>query len=161
MEETGKKNYLNQDKRIMIIYCTRTHSQIAQVIKEIREKLAYEIQVIPLASRKHMCIFGENYDEHSIDQVCKLAREKNQKFMKKKFQAILNADKVNFRGHQKALLRIMDGTSKSKDCKKSKVKEEDLRKYEEQVFIDNIVEGTNFRNKKDLFKDFQYLRTKA
>jgi len=77
MEETGKKNYLNLDKRIMIIYCTRTHSQIAQVIKEIREKLAYEIQVIPLASRKHMCIFGENYDEHSIDQVCKLAREKN------------------------------------------------------------------------------------
>jgi len=43
MEETGKKNYLNLDKRIMIIYCTRTHSQIAQVIKEIREKLAYEI----------------------------------------------------------------------------------------------------------------------
>ncbi len=55
----------------------------------------------------------------------------------------------------------MDGTSKSKDCKKSKLKEEDLRKYEEQVFVDNIVEGTNFRNKKDLFKDFQYLRTKA
>lgn len=59
-----------------------------------------------------MCIFGENYDETSIDQVCKIAREKNQKFQKKKFQAILNADKVNFRGHQKALCRIMDGVSK-------------------------------------------------
>ena len=29
-EEKGKKNYLNQgSKRVMIIYCTRTHSQIA------------------------------------------------------------------------------------------------------------------------------------
>jgi len=44
--------------------------------------------------------------------MCKLAREKNQKYQKKKFQAILNADKVNFRGHQKALMRIMDGTTK-------------------------------------------------
>ena len=61
----------------MIIYCTRTHSQITQVIKEIKEKLAYEIDVIPLASRKHMCIFGEDYDENSIDQICKIAREKN------------------------------------------------------------------------------------
>lgn len=100
----------------MIIYCTRTHSQIAQVIKEIKTKLAYEVSVIPLASRKHMCINTDVYeDEASVDQVCKIAREGNQKFQKKKFQTLLNAEKVNFRGHQKALMRIMDGTSKRRD----------------------------------------------
>ena len=51
----------------MIIYCTRTHSQITQVIREIKGKLSYEIEVIPLASRKHMCIFGDNFEESSID----------------------------------------------------------------------------------------------
>ena len=84
-EERGKRVFLNQSKRITIIYCTRTHSQIAQVIKEIKEKLAYEISVIPLASRKHMCVFGENYEATSIDQICKIAREKNLKYQKKKF----------------------------------------------------------------------------
>ena len=43
----------------MVIYCTRTHSQISQVIKEIKNKLPYEINVVPLAARKHMCIFGD------------------------------------------------------------------------------------------------------
>ena len=57
----------------MVIYCTRTHSQISQVIKEIKNKLSYEINVVPLASRKHMCIFGEQFEEESIDQVCKIA----------------------------------------------------------------------------------------
>jgi Rad3-related DNA helicase len=70
----------------MVIYCTRTHSQIAQVIKEIKSKLAYEVSVVPLASRKHMCVNTDVYeDEASVDQVCKLAREANQKFQKKKF----------------------------------------------------------------------------
>ena len=64
-----------------------------------------------------MCIYGENYEEESIDQVCKIAREKGQKFQKKRFQAVLNADKVNFRGHQKALMRIMDGTTKQGNYK--------------------------------------------
>ena len=100
-DEQGKKNYLNQgNKRVMIIYCTRTHSQIAQVIKEIKTKLPYEISVVPMASRKHMCINTDAYeDEASVDQVCKLARESNQKYQKKKFQSLLNAEKVNFRGH--------------------------------------------------------------
>lgn len=79
-EEVGKKAYLNDNKRITIIYCTRTHSQVSQVIQEIKNKLAYSVEVIPLASRKHMCVFGDVYEETAIDQVCKLAREKNQKY---------------------------------------------------------------------------------
>lgn len=63
-----------------------------------------------------MCINTDVYeDEASIDQVCKLSREGNMKFQKKKFQTLLNTEKVNFRGHQKALMRIMDGTSKRRD----------------------------------------------
>ena len=31
-EENGKKAYLNDSKRVTIIYCTRTHSQVTQVI---------------------------------------------------------------------------------------------------------------------------------
>lgn len=57
------------------------------MIKEIKTKLAYEISVVPMASRKHMCINTDAFDgdEASVDQVCKLAREANQKFQKKKF----------------------------------------------------------------------------
>lgn len=65
-----------------------------------------------------MCVFGDVYEETAIDQVCKLAREKNQKYQKKKFQTILSSEKVNFRGHQKALMRIMDGTSKKYDYRR-------------------------------------------
>lgn len=42
------------------------------------------------------------------------------KYNKRKFQTILSSDKVNFRGHQKALMRIMDGTSRKLDYKKAK-----------------------------------------
>jgi len=50
------------------------------VIAEVKNKLSYEVEVVPLASRRHMCVFGDVYDETSIDQVCKMAREKNQKY---------------------------------------------------------------------------------
>ena len=39
--------------------------------------------------------------------------------------------------------------------------EEDLRKYEEQVFMENIVSGSNFRNKKDFSIEFKHLRNKS
>jgi hypothetical protein len=39
------------------------------------------------------------------------------KYSKRKFQTILSSDKINFRGHQKALMRIMDGTSRKLDCR--------------------------------------------
>lgn len=51
----------------------------------------------------------------------------------------MNSEKVNFRGHQKALMRIMDGTSKRKEDEPEKkrrqldmkAREEELRRYEE------------------------------
>lgn len=48
-----------------------------------------------------MCIYnpgGENNSD-AVDMVCKLSREKNMKFNKRKFQTILSSDKINFRGH--------------------------------------------------------------
>ena len=81
-------------------------------------------------------------------------------------------------------MRIMDGTTKqgnylleqkagalnnpAEAIEQQKIKrrkleanEEDLRKYEEQIFIENIVEGSNFRNKREFFKEFTHLRSKA
>ena len=81
-------------------------------------------------------------------------------------------------------MRIMDGQSKkgnylnetkqaalenpAEELKNQNIKrgginanEEDLRKYEEQVFIANIVSGSNFRNKKDFSLDFKNLRNKS
>lgn len=117
-----------------------------------------------------MCIYSNGQEtseaKDAVDSMCKMAREQNQKFNKRKFQTILSADKVNFRGHQKALMRIMDGTSRQTKNKKeaderkimnqeSKPKdiedlssnrfkgirqqEEELRLYEEKVFIENVV----------------------
>lgn len=139
-----------------------------------------------MASRKHMCVFGDVYEDTAIDQVCKLAREKNQKYHKKKFQTILSSDKVNFRGHQKALMRIMDGTSRKMDFKKSKdksrkefisetatemelsknrnknirVQEEELRKYEERIFIEHIVESEKHSIRKNFSKEYEDIRSK-
>ena len=137
-----------------------------------------------------MCVYGDVYEETSIDQICKLAREKNQKYQKKRFQTILSSDKVNFRGHQKALMRIMDGTSRKMDTNKSKDKyqpgmfpqnqntaseqddrwrtknknirnqEEELRKYEEKVFVEHIVESENVANRRAFSKEFDELRRK-
>ena len=42
-----------------IIYCTRTHSQIKQVIAEIKEKLPYDVSVQTLASKQQMCIMED------------------------------------------------------------------------------------------------------
>ena len=94
----------------------------------------------------------------------------------------MNADKVNFRGQQKGLMRIMDGTTKQgplKDRgkgamanpvseleeqkirrKKIEATEEDLKKYEEQVFVNHIVSMPNIRNRREFYKDIHYLRTK-
>lgn len=77
-----------------------------------------------------MCVFTQ--DTEAVDQVCKLAREKNQKYSKRKFQTILSSEKVNFRGHQKALMRIMDGTSRMLSIKKYKDDKQMFGQEEEQ-----------------------------
>ncbi len=98
------------------------------------------------------------------------------KYNKRKFQTILSSDKINFRGHQKALMRIMDGTSRQvkgkmvNDEKKQKFsdiqgqediedlalrrqlglrkQEEELRQYEERVFVEHIVNNDNPQGRK-------------
>ena len=42
-----------------IIYCTRTHSQIQQVIQEIKDKLPYKLSVQTLASKQQLCIMED------------------------------------------------------------------------------------------------------
>lgn len=44
--------------------------------------------------------------------------------------------------------------------RKLEANEEDLRKYEEQIFIENIVQGDNYRNKREFYKEFNHLRQK-
>lgn len=76
-------------------------------------------------------------------------------------------------------MRIMDGTTKTRMApeanmgdqkstlenlnvkrRKLEANEADLRKYEEQVFVDTIVESKTFRNKRELHKDFKTIRLK-
>lgn len=108
------------------------------------------------------------------------------KYSKRKFQTILSSDKINFRGHQKALMRIMDGTSRKLDCrqiKEQKAKEqkyrpeepddqnakirqqrsirqqeEELRLYEEKVFVENIVSGVTRASRLAFSKEYQDVR---
>ena len=55
------------------------------------------------------------------------------KFQKRKFQTVLSAEKVNFRGHQKALMRIMDGTSRKLDTAKRSHREEKMTTVDQQI----------------------------
>jgi hypothetical protein len=45
--------------------------------------------------------------------------------------------------------------------RKLEANEEDLKKYEEQVFVETIVEDKMFRNKRELYKEFSNLRSKS
>lgn len=45
-----------------IIYCTRTHNQIKQVIEEIKSKLPYKVSVQTLASKRNLCIMEDVKD---------------------------------------------------------------------------------------------------
>ena len=42
-----------------IIYCTRTHTQIKQVIQEIKTKLPYKVAVQTLASKQQLCVMED------------------------------------------------------------------------------------------------------
>ena len=60
-----------------IIYCTRTHSQISQVMKEIREKLPYNARAVPYASRQLLCIYDDvkqKYAGTALNHACKKVR---------------------------------------------------------------------------------------
>ena len=44
-------------KEVQIIFCTRTHSQISQIVNEIkRTGFSEEVSVVPIVSRKGLCV---------------------------------------------------------------------------------------------------------
>jgi Rad3-related DNA helicase len=45
-----------RESPISLIYCTRTHSQIKQVVTEIRNILPYDVNTQVLASKRELCI---------------------------------------------------------------------------------------------------------
>ncbi|XP_027330323.1 Fanconi anemia group J protein homolog isoform X2 [Abrus precatorius] len=53
-----------------IYYASRTHSQISQVIRELR-KTAYRVPMAVLASRKHYCTNTNILGKENIDEECK------------------------------------------------------------------------------------------
>ncbi|XP_047329067.1 Fanconi anemia group J protein homolog [Impatiens glandulifera] len=54
-----------------IFYASRTHSQIAQVIREYK-KTTYRVSMAVLASRKHYCTNKQISDKDNVDEECKL-----------------------------------------------------------------------------------------
>ncbi|XP_059635149.1 uncharacterized protein LOC132277322 isoform X2 [Cornus florida] len=69
----SKSNGKNQKKKMIptILYASRTHSQIAQVIREYK-KTAYRVPMAVLASRKHYCTNTHLRGGDNIDEQCKL-----------------------------------------------------------------------------------------
>ncbi|KAE9617276.1 putative RNA helicase [Lupinus albus] len=66
-------NNKNQKKKEAptIIYASRTHSQISQVVRELR-KTSYRVPMTVLASRKHYCTNKNVLGKETIDEECKL-----------------------------------------------------------------------------------------
>ncbi|KAK7402386.1 hypothetical protein VNO78_14615 [Psophocarpus tetragonolobus] len=54
-----------------IYYASRTHSQISQVVRELR-KTAYKVPMVVLASRKHYCTNKDIIGKENINEECKL-----------------------------------------------------------------------------------------
>ena len=44
--------------------------------------------------------------------------------------------------------------------RKVEANEEDLKKYEEQVFVETFVDSKNYRNKREIYTEFKTLRAK-
>ncbi|KAJ1411488.1 P-loop containing nucleoside triphosphate hydrolase [Sesbania bispinosa] len=68
-EANNKKQ--NKKAAPTIYYASRTHSQISQVIRELR-KTAYRVPMAVLASRKHYCTNKNILGKENINEECKL-----------------------------------------------------------------------------------------
>ncbi|KAK4374764.1 hypothetical protein RND71_005441 [Anisodus tanguticus] len=63
MEDEDEDEDEEEEARPKIYFCSRTHSQLSQFIKELRKtKFADEVNVVCLGSRKNFCI---NQEHHS------------------------------------------------------------------------------------------------
>ena len=79
LKEDRRRYWLGDVKRPMstVIYWTRTHSQISQVMREIREKLPYDIRAVPYASRQLLWIYDdvkEKYTGSALNHAWKKVR---------------------------------------------------------------------------------------
>ena len=53
-----------------MIFCTRTHSQISQIVNEIkRTKFSDEVTVVPIVSRKGLCVHENLKDVASLSLI--------------------------------------------------------------------------------------------
>ncbi|KAK4276444.1 hypothetical protein QN277_014596 [Acacia crassicarpa] len=72
LPETEANNKMQKKKAApTIYYASRTHSQISQVIRELR-KTSYRVPMAVLASRKHYCTNKHILAKDNIDEECKL-----------------------------------------------------------------------------------------
>ncbi|KAA3670518.1 chromosome transmission fidelity protein 1 [Paragonimus westermani] len=82
-DETNLDDELSIPKITQIIYCSRTHSQLSQVLDELSkcEKLSAQISVIQLSSRQTLCTNRKVYQLHhpeAINEAClELGRSKS------------------------------------------------------------------------------------
>ena len=59
----------NAKTLVRVFYGTRTHSQVKQIVKEVRRTM-YKPLTVVLASRKHYCIFDKVRDSPERDDIC-------------------------------------------------------------------------------------------
>ena len=71
-----KKPFIDQNKR-QIIICTRTHSQMSQLVCELK-KCTYEVKIVPLTSRKGLCVHPTVSKAADVTQKCEDLTEKGQ-----------------------------------------------------------------------------------
>ena len=79
-EDEEKKSPDKAEVAQTIIFCTRTHSQIEQIFRELKSKLPYSLRISPFASRKHACIFedlSQRFPGNALNLSCQLLRKLN------------------------------------------------------------------------------------
>ncbi|KAL4579106.1 hypothetical protein LXL04_015241 [Taraxacum kok-saghyz] len=96
MPTLSETNNTEQKKKRgpIIYYATRTHSQITQVVNELR-KTTYRVPMAVLASRKRYCTNGKVSGQDNIDEKCKLLlKERGQKKSGCGCPEFMNAKKI-------------------------------------------------------------------
>ncbi|KAL2338079.1 hypothetical protein Fmac_012525 [Flemingia macrophylla] len=59
-DESGEEEVEEEEKTLKVYFCSRTHSQLSQFVKEVRKTVfADEMNVVSLGSRKNLCINEE------------------------------------------------------------------------------------------------------
>lgn len=57
-------------REVQIIFCTRTHSQISQIVNEIkRTDFSREVSVVPIVSRRGLCVHESLKDLQNVGQL--------------------------------------------------------------------------------------------